>query len=773
MKMTKTGKHNQMKHKNNKTKPKKELTVPMKNNKESSEGSSCVLQKGSKRKVEPVNATRSDKRVKLNPKQVANGSDKRSKKPNRVELEVQDEDRNLFEDFDELSNDSDSESDWVSDDSVSQLSLDSDEEFFRKPQAIECEASENIPLQSDLDTGSETENEELPWLMGMDAIEAAVTKVKVFEGMFPEMEPKRIDERKKEVVEFQEGQGAAPIIEEPLPESEDAHSSFEEILPELSIFENSLKSNTVLAVLKQDMELYGTVVVTVLCGRITINGYKARKLEPLTIYSPKGFNWVVISPKANKKPPKVDFVWEHLDQIFSRAQVENILSNYDKQRDAIILLKRNSRAQNVLSTFSKHMSENVFPLVNATNRPNYSSEYLLNCLIQSADKSNGLQVPTVWTKLPLKQDSRLMVTGGKGVGKSTLLRYMLNRHLEQFPRVLLIDLDIGQPELFVPQTVSCTVVDAPLLGPGLFLNKQPDIAFVVGHVNVVMCAEQYVRAVKKLLAYCWESPSLKGIPWLINTMGYNKGFGTELMALIVDCVEPTDLVQIYSTKAINNFDEPLDRQSLSKVVPVIYVADEFKLRGTLPKYTLHHLMCAVPPQSDRNFKPWTMSAKDSRYSNLLARLSATLHGNARNLTDCRPVQVDLDALQVLHLTSNEYSREELIAGMEANMVYLCKRSSADQPVECVGIGVVRAVDHKTDKVYLVPAMPFDRLTKVNCLVIGGGMCLPQGFFKDQGACVANKVPFVFVIDDSKSSKSVQQIYHRAPGFLGSPANKNV
>lgn len=174
------------------------------------------------------------------------------------------------------------------------------------------------------------------------------------------------------------------------------------------------------------------------------------------------------------------------------------MSNYDKERDAIVLLKRNSRAQNMLSTFSKHMSENVFPLVNATNRPNYSSEYLLNCLIQSADMSNGLQVPTVWTKLPLKQESRLMVTGGKGVGKSTLLRYMLNRHLEKFPRALLIDLDIGQPELFVPQTVSCTVVDAPLLGPGIFCKKQPDIAFVVGHVNVVMCAEQYARAVKKI-----------------------------------------------------------------------------------------------------------------------------------------------------------------------------------------------------------------------------------------------------------------------------------
>ncbi|KAL7737623.1 hypothetical protein ACLKA6_007731 [Drosophila palustris] len=768
-------------------KPINKKTIPKKDSKNitkstgNSEGGKVL--KETKRKLEPaqVDAARNDKRAKLSDgtksqgKNIDNWSDNRSKTPIPSEIVDQAEESDSSEDSSGLSSDSDSETSSETDDSISEYSLDSDKDFFRKPQKITCDDTHKFsPLLMEFLPDEEPEIVEEPWPTKFEDIDATVTEVKVFDGLLPEIEPETVENQNELVqniednVEFEDDEAEATSVTE----APSTPTIDDEPLPELSIFENSLKSNTVLAVLKQDIELYGTVLVTLLCGRISINGYKARKMEPLTVFSPKGFNWVVISPKASKKPPKLDGVLDHIEPNFSRAQVEKIMNNYDGQRDAIVLLKRNSGAQNILSTFSKHMAENVFPLVNATSRPNYSSEYLLNCLVQSADKAKVLQVPTVWTKLPAKQDNRLMVTGGKGVGKSTLLRFMLNRHLEQFPRVLLIDLDIGQPELFVPQTVSCTVVDAPLLGPGFFLNKQPDIAFVVGHVNVVMCAEQYARAVKKLLAYCWESASLKGIPWLINTMGYNKGFGTELMALIVDCVEPTDLVQIYSTKSINNFDEPLNRQYLSKVVPMIYVSDEFKLRGTLPKYALHHLMCAVP-QLDLSCKSWTMSARDMRYSNLLGRLSATLHGNAKNITDTRPVQVALDALQILHLTSQEYTREELIAGMEANIVYLCKRSSNDQPVECVGIGVVRAVDHRTDKVYLVPAMPFDRLTKVNCLVISGGMCLPQGFFKEQGASVANNVPFVFVIDDSKSSKSVQQIYHRAPGFLGNPANKNV
>lgn len=457
-------------------------------------------------------------------------------------------------------------------------------------------------------------------------------------------------------------------------------------MPELSVFENSLKTNDVLAVLKQDIELYGTVVVTLLSGRITINGYKARQLEPLTLFSPKGLNWVVISPMANKKLPKDNYNWNDLNETFSRAQLDNILGYYDGQRDAIVLLQRNSGSQKLQSTFSKHMAENVFPLVNATNRPHYSSEYLLNCLVQWSDKSRGVLVPTVWTKLALQASTRLMVTGGKGVGKSTLLRYLVNRHLHQpYPRLLLIDLDIGQPELFVPQTVSCSIIDAPLLGHGLFLNKQPERAYVVGHVNIVMCAEQYARAVRQLLFYCRGNAEYQSIPWLINTMGYNKGFGLELMALIVDYVQPTDVVQIASSRPINNFDEPLDCKSLSKVKPIIYITDEFKIDTSLPKYAHHHIQSAVPPV-ERSNKAWKMSAKDVRYANLLSRLSTTLRGNAKHMTECLPVQVDLQALQIEHLTSQEYKREELIAGMEANLVHLCKRSMSSKTVECLGIG---------------------------------------------------------------------------------------
>lgn len=61
--------------------------------------------------------------------------------------------------------------------------------------------------------------------------------------------------------------------------------------------------------------------------------------------------------------------------------------------------------------------------------------------------------------------SAAVLCGGKEVGKSTLLKFLLNRSLEKWSKVIVIDLDPGQPEFTVMGCLSVISVQQPVVGP--------------------------------------------------------------------------------------------------------------------------------------------------------------------------------------------------------------------------------------------------------------------------------------------------------------------
>lgn len=68
-----------------------------------------------------------------------------------------------------------------------------------------------------------------------------------------------------------------------------------------------------------------------------------------------------------------------------------------------------------------------------------------------------------------------MLCGGKGVGKSTMLRFLVNRLLSSGKEeVLLIDFDPGQNEVTVPGCLSLSIIRKPLLGPNFTHLQNPE-----------------------------------------------------------------------------------------------------------------------------------------------------------------------------------------------------------------------------------------------------------------------------------------------------------
>jgi len=98
---------------------------------------------------------------------------------------------------------------------------------------------------------------------------------------------------------------------------------------------------------------------------------------------------------------------------------------------------------------------------------------------------------------------RAVICGAKGVGKSTCLRYVINRLLSESnktanPIVFVIDCDLGQPEFNPPGLLSLHAVSDPLLKPCYMNLQQPLLSFFIGDITSRNEPELFILALKEL-----------------------------------------------------------------------------------------------------------------------------------------------------------------------------------------------------------------------------------------------------------------------------------
>lgn len=73
----------------------------------------------------------------------------------------------------------------------------------------------------------------------------------------------------------------------------------------------------------------------------------------------------------------------------------------------------------------------------------------------------------------LLEPIKILFAGYKNSGKSTMMRYYINRCLNKWDKILVLDFDIGQSEFSMPGCVSAFIVTSPLLGPNFTHLLQP------------------------------------------------------------------------------------------------------------------------------------------------------------------------------------------------------------------------------------------------------------------------------------------------------------
>ena len=196
------------------------------------------------------------------------------------------------------------------------------------------------------------------------------------------------------------------------------------------------------------------------------------------------------------------------------------------------------------------------------------------------------EISTLQLMSPRTNQNRMLLCGAKGVGKSTFLRYAINRVLsaqscpnrgnvsfKEYPRrVAILDIDSGQPELSPPGMISLTVVSRPLLSdPPMHMVcggncdhndettsefMEHEAAYFFGDITSKADPDTFIQMSSQLMQRyeTLNEAEDHSLPLLVNTDGWVKGFGFEILSAIIGTINPGHIIQILGNTKAKSFD---------------------------------------------------------------------------------------------------------------------------------------------------------------------------------------------------------------------------
>jgi polynucleotide 5'-hydroxyl-kinase GRC3/NOL9 len=366
---------------------------------------------------------------------------------------------------------------------------------------------------------------------------------------------------------------------------------------------------------------------------------------------------------------------------------------------------------------------------------------------------------------------QIAFAGAKGVGKSTCLRYCLNRLLSVTDKVAVLDADAGQPEYGVPGQLSLVVTTRPILqqphsnlvSTNGFETVQ---SFYFGSVTTSADPELYLQCLQKLVSEYKQTILRRNpeMPLLINLDGWVKGLGQQVLtAVLQQTLQPDHVVQITGDSASKQFDAEVPEKCKVHCCSAYNSTLSNEMNGVnhapseqeSPPGQLLSRSSSLTSWDQEAWVPATSSipAHALRSLRILSyflqdetvwdRVGFGHHGFedpaceiGRTLAAARPYAVPIDAVRCRFTSADAYrdvrSEESLFRILNGSLVGLCvgnrqagetggdcTSSSALEP--CVGLGIVRSIDRSRRLFFVLTPCPTSKLELVSVLAIG---CIP-------------------------------------------------
>lgn len=146
----------------------------------------------------------------------------------------------------------------------------------------------------------------------------------------------------------------------------------------------------------------------------------------------------------------------------------------------------------------------------------------------------------------------IMIIGNKNSGKSTASKAILNTLLLRGDSpVSYLELDPGQPEFSYPYSLSLREITKPVFGMCLPSSSSCSIENTVEHYfgfsSPIHEPKQYIRIIKSLIKSYRKLHALKGNHLVINTPGWIRGYGKEILMEVTQIVNPDFLLLLTSS----------------------------------------------------------------------------------------------------------------------------------------------------------------------------------------------------------------------------------
>lgn len=502
----------------------------------------------------------------------------------------------------------------------------------------------------------------------------------------------------------------------------------------------------------------GKLVVKVIYGSIEVYGFFiTTKNDPIEIYSPRGYSNVSIEVSEKSVENIESDIWTSLSlEGIDRNQKNKLVDEIEQIQPgmAVLLL---SNLDNKLTRFLHVFYPfRLFPKIK--NTPYYSwadtkrAETILqsNLYIDNSTCKELIIDPRIAQEVSEKMLNRwrsnewscTLIAGGKGVGKSTTTRYLINSLLPASKMVILMDVDPGQTECTPPGCISYSLIQQPLMGPNFTHLTTPVFQLYIGDVNVSRCITRYIEAVKMLFDKLLNCPNLSRLPIVINTMGFSQGVGWDIIMFTIKLIRPSFVVQIMSEKPKNNYIGYLSKQVVNRQELSWTTWSTNVVAWNQP---CDHELFVVRSHAERKpgpgYETWNMEPYQQRELVMISYLSEIVQTSSNSTTRYDPLSLSINEV-VPYVTSfaslfiaiprPSTSASHVLNIVNGNIVALCgidmnnnewqEAGSGPRVLNrsplcaCYGFGIVRGVDMERKEIFINTPLPVTVMRYVNCLM---------------------------------------------------------